>query len=262
MHRIAPLSRLTPREIEAVDDLFQTICPMEDGYYARRLRSGLYDAIAIAEEDGVLVSAQLLNDFVEGGRRYVYLGPLVSRRQSYVGLIAHLIGALHESSGDQPITLMAEVQNPLVAVILPYTFGAACTPGVDAAALSPADRATISVFCRRLSHIDAIDWRTATTAGAKSMFRARPIYAPIVAHFKELGVDFAAGQSRIALIDLAANVAARAAQFAAAQATGGLLSDSPTAVFRALDWFEAQQSALNARSPQTIEESPRAYAHC
>ncbi|MCX6130607.1 MAG: hypothetical protein NTX25_16300 [Proteobacteria bacterium] len=202
--KIVSLSELAPDLRIVLEKFLQTVCPMYEGHYAKRLRPGVYDAVIYTENEQQGIGTVLLvNKFIYNEQRYYYLGPLVSRQQDYWQLFPALLEALVHDKDPRPICFMTEAQNPFIALLFFYILDGLMSPGLKEATVNPSrQEAILSIFADHLDHIDSINPSNLSTRASSSMFRANHHYARLVTWFQNRGIDFSAHDSQIILLDL------------------------------------------------------------
>ena len=128
-----------------------------------------YPQIARAVSNGELVAFQLFEQHAGGDRDLIYLGPLVSRRQSYAPLFRALVADLLRSG--RPFWCAAEVENPRIfsalAELLPNVSyrGDLATTALDADVV----RKALSCFGASISHVRGFDPKTLTSERGDAM---------------------------------------------------------------------------------------------
>jgi len=248
MHTEALLTRLDSRRRDAMLDLASSCCPRLDvrAYLAPRLSR--YDYAIVREAEGELLAFELVQDFEEGGDRHVYLGPLFSRRVACVPMFVEFFAAIARTS-PRGFHLLAEVQNPRIALVLKRLFLRSSFPRLDSPTHPPTVDRVVRRFCARIPHIGPVEPGSLRGRGSETLFRHAPAYESIVRWMRRRGVNLEQGDSQLFVVSCDGSTAARAALSLDLETGGRALEDWPACKRQMLDAFE--------RDAEPSEERPR-----
>jgi hypothetical protein len=180
-------------------------------YVASRL--GAYDAVIVAANDDRIAAFELLQDFDVEGARFVYLGPLFSRRGAYLALFTWYVRRLAAERPDRPLYLAAEVQSPEVLLTLHTLFPHSAFPRIADGGVPPDARGAAEALAERLDHIGALDPATLATRSGETLYAARPGQGPVMDWLGQRGIDPARGDSQLVIVRAGGSVGERALFF-------------------------------------------------
>ena len=195
----ANLRGLDRRRQRAMTDLASSCCPKEGvgDYVGSRLSR--YDYGIFSERDGVLQAFMMLQEFVERGERHVYLGPLFSCEGACVPMFTAFFEGLARSPSSG-FHLLAEVQNPRIALVFKRLFLRSSFPKLDSVSVPSRALVVVDRFCARLSHIGPVDLPALRGRGTDTLFCPSPAYDPVRQWMRRRGVDLEAGDAQLFVV--------------------------------------------------------------
>jgi hypothetical protein len=200
----APLPLRRPELGSALAAFAEGKLPGAGAYVAGRLT--VYDAVIFAANDERIAAFGLVQDFDIEGTRFVYLGPLFSRRGAYLRLFTWYVGRLAAEGPDRPLYLAAEVQNPEVLLTLYTLFPHSAFPRIEDGGVPPDARGAALALAERLDHLGALDPATLATRSDETLYVARPGHEPAMDWLRERSIDPARGDSQLVIVRAGASV--------------------------------------------------------
>jgi hypothetical protein len=245
MHTEAILTRLDDHRRDAMLELASACCPRIDmrAYLAPRLSR--YDYAIVREAEGELLAFELMQEFQEHGDRHVYLGPLFSRRVACVPMFVEFFETL-ASSSPRGFHLLAEVQNPRIALVLKRLFLRTSYPRLDSFALPTEIEEVVRRFCAKIPHVGPVELPSLRGRGSETLFRSAPAYGAVVRWMRRRGVNLEGGDSQLIVVSCDGSTPSRAA----------LKLDLERGSRALEDWRACKGAMLDAfdRDEQPIEE--------
>jgi hypothetical protein len=231
------LTRLDPRRRDAMLELASACCPRVDmrAYLGPRLSH--YDYAIVREARGELLAFELVQEFEEHGDRYVYLGPLFSRRVACVPMFLEFFETIACAS-PRGFHLLAEVQNPRIALVLKRLFLHSSYPRLDSPDLPDDVERTVRRFCARIPHVGPVDLPSLRGRGSETLFGRAPAYGAVVRWMLRRGVNLEAGDSQLVVVPCDGSPRSRAALRLDLQSGSSALEDWPACKRAMLDAFE------------------------
>jgi hypothetical protein len=237
MHTESVLTRLDARRRDAMLALASACCPRLDVHAYLAPRLSRYDYAVVRETGGELLAFELVQEFEERGERHVYLGPLFSRRVACVPMFVDFFAGIAATSPG-PFHLVAEVQNPRIALVLKRLFLRTSFPRLESFALAPHVADVVTRFSARLAHVGPVELPSLRGRGSETLFRPAPAYAAVVRWMNRRGVDLEAGDSQLFVVSCDGSPEERAALRADLDEGGAALDDWATCKAAMLEAFD------------------------
>jgi hypothetical protein len=237
MHTESVLTRLDARRRVAMLELASACCPRLDVHAYLAPRLSRYDYAIVSEKGGELLAFELVQEFEALGDRHVYLGPLFSRRVACVPMFVDFFTTI-ASTSPRGFHLLAEVQNPRIALVLKRLFLRTSFPRVESCALPPHVGEIVRRFSARLAHVGPVELPSLRGRGSETLFRPSSVYAPVVRWMKRRGIDLGAGDSQLFVVTCDGSAGARDALGLDIEAGSAALADWPVCKAAMLDAFD------------------------
>jgi hypothetical protein len=210
MHTEAILTRLDARRRDAMLALATSCCPRLDARAYLSPRLSRYDYAIVSERGGELLAFELVHEFEENGERHIYLGPLFSRRVACVPMFVEFFETL-ASRSPGGFHLLAEVQNPRIALVLKRLFLRSSFPRLDSFALPANVETIVARFTARFAHVGPVEFPSLRGRGSETLFRRSPAYASVVRWMGRRGVNLEHGDSQLFVVSCDGSPSSRAA---------------------------------------------------
>jgi hypothetical protein len=238
MHTETFLADLDAPRQKAMLDLASSCCPRFDvrGYLLPRFSR--YHYAVVSEAGGQLLAFELVQEFEEAGERHVYLGPLFSRRVACVPMFVDFFQRIHQASPER-FHLLAEIQNPRIALVLKRLFLRTSFPELDSLVLPPHVRRVVERFCARLPHVGPVDFPSLRGRATETLFRHSSSYDPVVRWMRRRGVNLHAGDSQLFVVSCDGSTAGRDTIVMDLRRGAHALANWPACKRDMLGWFES-----------------------
>lgn len=172
-------------------------------------RLGAYDAVIVAANGTEIAAFELIQSFDAEGARFVYLGPLFSRRGAYLPLFAWHVGQLATDNPERPLYLAAEVQSPRALLALHALFPHCAFPRIEDGTVTAEVRAAAAILAEHLGHIEGLDLATLATHADETLYTAQPGCEPVMSWLHQRGIDLARGDNQLVIVRAGASIRER-----------------------------------------------------